>query len=536
MAHLSFSPPSGAGTFSPIAKAYDRDTKDGPVPVLTFLLGSHYNNKYNGEMNITATGNIINDSVIVSSGKLEIAGESADGTEVEKIASFNSFTYLYPGVRIVGHSEIEDANVGSGPVPVQRMEYVFEDLSTGDKLIIRLQGDNGEAHLILVEEVDGSETELVNQALTAAVTEVHWQLNFREDGLTKFWYKEPSGSKTRIFNGDVNADLAECKCSAKLVLDQQSTKTVKSDFMWMFYPNLFTTYDVSLANRILGRIKIYDDMNEGAEADWVEVFSGDHEFTGKRVVENGLCRLIFVSSPAVGMEVYGWNGSSYELTGTVIPVDDDGTASSTLHDVIFDIFNNEQCKIIAKYGIVEHIIDLHRGWPYARILSNTKKFKVNTSKERFALSVNSTSSELTNFNQATSDDTNQGNPLNFTSPTSTFTFTNDSNATTGLQLIDDNWFAYYDLAVNDVVGFTAVAKRPTGLVLTATSATELSNFIMTFDENALVAVGILSSQPNSKIGGIPKPFYVGSSDEYVKWRANEAIASYNQKLFLTKKR
>ncbi len=536
MGHLSLSPPVEAGTFAPIGKSFDRVSKDGSIPIITYLIGSHYNAKFNGEMSISATGNITNDSVVSNSGKLEIAGESSDGTEIEKLAAFNSFTFLYPGVKIAGHSEIEDDDVGSGPVPVQRMEYVFEDLATADKLIVRLQGDDGEAHLLLVEEVDGSETVLINQALTAGVKEVHWQLNYLDDGKTKFWYKEAAGSKTRIFNGDVSADLAECKCTAKLVLDQQATKTVKTDFILIFYPNVFITYDVSLTNRIKGRIKIFDDMNEASEADWEEVFAPDHEFTGERIIENGIVRLKIVTSGTVGVEVYGWNGSTYELTGKIIPIDDDGTDSAATNDVVIDIFNQEQCKFLVKYGLVEHKIDLHRGWTHARVFANSKKFKITTTKERFALSVDTPASQLQDFNQLKSDDTNRGNPLNLSPTNNPFTFTNDSDTDTGLLLLDDHWFAYYNLETNDVVGWVAITKRPTGLSVNATSSTELESITWTFDVDALVAVGVLDSQPNTKIADVPKPFHIGSTDEYVKWRADESIFSFNQRQFLTKKR
>jgi hypothetical protein len=42
----------------------------------------------------------------------------------------------------------------------------------------------------------------------------------------------------------------------------------------------------------VGECKVWDDMNEVLESDWVRVFNPDHVFTGKIVVENGLFRLI----------------------------------------------------------------------------------------------------------------------------------------------------------------------------------------------------------------------------------------------------
>ncbi len=52
MAHLSVSPPNNAGTFNPLAKTYDRSSKDGDIPVINFLIGSHYNARIGGETSI----------------------------------------------------------------------------------------------------------------------------------------------------------------------------------------------------------------------------------------------------------------------------------------------------------------------------------------------------------------------------------------------------------------------------------------------------------------------------------------------------
>jgi len=225
MAHISLSPPKNAKTFTPLTKAYDRTTKDGDVPVINFLLGSQYNAKIGGQMSITSVGNIAGGSTLKAvSGKLEILVESTDGTEVEKIGSFVSFMYFYPGVKIGGNSEIQDDDVGSGPVPVQRLRHLYEDLATEDQIIIDLQGGDGNAQLVLSERVDGVVTSLVTQEITIGVKIVSWELDFLEDGVTKFHFKEPSGTKTRIFNDTLKANIAEAKVSVKNILDNLSTK------------------------------------------------------------------------------------------------------------------------------------------------------------------------------------------------------------------------------------------------------------------------------------------------------------------------
>lgn len=41
-----------------------------------------------------------------------------------------------------------------------------------------------------------------------------------------------------------------------------------------------------------GEVKIWDEMGEALEADWIKVFSVDHEFIGKAVIQNSLYRII----------------------------------------------------------------------------------------------------------------------------------------------------------------------------------------------------------------------------------------------------
>lgn len=536
MGHISISPAKNANTFTPLTKAYDRTGKDGAIPQINYLIGSQYNIRIGGDISISATGNITNDTLKAVSGKLEIAGESVDGTEVEKIGSYISFMYFYPGLKIVGDSVIQDADVGSGPIPVQRISYIFEDLATTDQLIIDFQGGNGNAQLVLREKVAGVVATLVTQEITTAVINIKWELDFQEDGITKFYFKEPGGSRTRIFNGTLKAELGESKASVRLVLDQQATKTVKSDFMLIYYNNINLGYDVAIADRLQGRIKVFDQNNTEVEANWIEVFAGDHEFVGDRVIENGFVRIRFKTTPV--MELFGWNVASaaWELASKIIPISTQSDLATTLQDIIFKIYNDSNVKLNVKYGIVDHEVDIKRGQPYVRIVSNSKEFRIDTAARRFALSTDVVT-DIPDFNQTNTDDVNRGNPLNLSPTNNPFIFTNDSNINTGLLKLDDNWFAWYD--ENDssnMVGWLGTAKRPTGLKVTATSATALEKVEWSYDANAIVVVGMLEDDPTSVISGIPSPFVIGDLDTYVKWRANEGIYGFNQKGFLRRKR
>src|SRR3990172_12168308 len=124
MAHIVTSTPVGATNISPLAEAFTRSSKDGIIPVSMCLIGSHYNGKIDGEMNINQTGNITAHSAKAVSGKLEIALQSVDGSSVTKSAAFSAFMYFIPSLQIVGQIENQDASIGSG---TEKIAYIFED-------------------------------------------------------------------------------------------------------------------------------------------------------------------------------------------------------------------------------------------------------------------------------------------------------------------------------------------------------------------------------------------------------------------------
>src|SRR3990172_5145331 len=58
MAHIVTSTAVGETNISPLAEAFTRSSKDGIIPVSMCLIGSHYNGKIDGEMNLDQSGNI----------------------------------------------------------------------------------------------------------------------------------------------------------------------------------------------------------------------------------------------------------------------------------------------------------------------------------------------------------------------------------------------------------------------------------------------------------------------------------------------
>jgi hypothetical protein len=537
MAHLSLSPPSESDTFSPLAKAFDRATKDGNVPVINFLIGSHYNAALGNEMTFDSSGNIGGDTVVVNSGKLEIAGFSNDTTDVVKISSFTPFMYFYPGLKIVGHMELEDATLASGD---EKIRYEFQDLATLDKLQIDFEVGVSNPQVIFRETVNGVPSVLSTTAMSATTTEIYFELEFLDEGITKFHLidKTASGTKTRVYSGSLLANIAEAKVTCNLLTDQTTTKTVKSDFIWIFYPKIFVSYDVSLSTRLIGRVQVWDTITtaDTDETNWEEVFSADHEFKGDRVVENGIIRLWF--RPATpGMQVFGWDGTSWVLTSEVIPTTSQSDLATTLHDIIFERFNNTQVVMNVKYGILEHKINIRRGTPYVRVSATSNKFRVNTTKERVALSVETTASQIQDFNQLKTDDANRGNPLNLSPTVNPFIFTNDSNADTGLLLMDDNYMAWYDTAQpNETLGFIGFMERPIACTITATDATTLDNITWGFTNLFVGTIGVLSGATDVTVGGFLPVLAIGDDDAYVKYRANEGVFGFDQRMALRRKR
>jgi len=151
--------------------------------------------------------------------------------------------------------------------------------------------------------------------------------------------------------------------------------------------------------------------------------------------------------------------------------------------------------------------------PFARMKINSKEMTWASTKERFALSANTEATNLTKWNQAHSDDANRGNPLGtYQSATNPLVFTDDTNTDTGLQHIDDNWFAVYDLNADDMLGWIGSTFIPNALSVEATTTTALKEIKFGWRQHNIIAVGVLQSSPTDLFSGTPKPFFAGSSN------------------------
>ena len=57
-----------------------------------------------------------------------------------------------------------------------------------------------------------------------------------------------------------------------------------------------------------GEVKIWDEMNEASESDWVKVFLKEHVFTGDIVIQNSIYRIKF-DAVTEYMTIYRWNST-----------------------------------------------------------------------------------------------------------------------------------------------------------------------------------------------------------------------------------
>ncbi len=560
MTRISVAGPVGVSKFQPLGKVYNRTTKEGSVPVVTFLMGSQFNVNPNGIVDATTDGTYMTGNTLTtSSSKLNLAGKSTQSGQTGKnIASHTSFTYLYPKTKIVGHSELAISSSSLSPKPVHKIRYKFEDIATNDALMIdwELNVATGTSAILKLNQIkDGVESTLASYVADAGITEMNWELRYLEEGVTKLFYKTPSGARTRLFKAPTTADLAECKVSTEYWTSETTLRTVKSDYIFIWYPTVHVQYQGTLANQLLGNCKVFDTVGQEDETKWVRVYSGDHDFTGDRIIENGLLRMRVTSDPRVKFYGYNTTASTYQYVGALNPVSSQENFSTALQDVIFEQMTRSRMKFVVKFGIIDYVVDFHRGSPYARVRMNSKRVRFETNKARLALSSDYANNKLINWNQKTSDDTGKGNPLNLSATTfqscfqtnafqtsistgvNPYDFTNDTNTDTGIQNIDDNWYAVYNTnQAADTVGFVGVLKQPIALQVKATSATELAHLDFTFDKIISIGVGILEASTASTISDIPLAFHIGNKDSYVKWRANESVLSYGQRQFSRRKR
>ena len=110
-------------------------------------------------------------------------------------------------------------------------------------------------------------------------------------------------------------------------------------------------FDISEDDIDNGELKIWDEMNEVSESNWVKIFNPDHVFTGDIIIQNGLYRLWLDPSNNY-ITVYYWGGASYTKI--------DDFKSGTYSNINFNTINPDIVSVELDSGIT---IDMVRGHP-----------------------------------------------------------------------------------------------------------------------------------------------------------------------------
>ena len=118
----------------------------------------------------------------------------------------------------------------SGGTVIHSGTYVFEDLATQDKLTVEYAAGTSAPTISFKQTKDGAESTLASFTAGASDVNMNWEIRFLDEGVTKFYYKTASGTKTKLFAGDVTADLAECKVTYQYKTNESTARTIKSDF------------------------------------------------------------------------------------------------------------------------------------------------------------------------------------------------------------------------------------------------------------------------------------------------------------------
>ena len=381
-------------TFRPVTSSIVRTSKDGAVDVIIMLVGTDYNIKMDGILQEDATGDIepSTQDIDVNNGFLELKAEqkTAGITVANLIGTFSSFMYFYPGTIVKGHLKLDETSHAT-PVPELEAHYHFKDLLSKDELFFRLIRKENELTFEAVEIVDAVENIIFTVVLASMVDEYFFEFRFLKDGKSKLFridnWKTSTQTKVRVWIGSLKAKLGECNVSAHLHNIEETLHTMSSDFLFIDYPLVFLKYDRTDAQRLIGRIRMYDDLNDPVEANWREIRSRDYKFEGNRIIENGMIRIIIKTVDPV-IEIWGWNYEnalpSWELAMTFIPDTDADISSLKVQNLVFEYFSFEQLKCHVNFGTTIYSFIMSRGDPYITMLNTGKtKFKIQSAKDRF---------------------------------------------------------------------------------------------------------------------------------------------------------
>ncbi len=626
-------------TYRPVTSSIVRKSKDGNVDVIILLFGTHYRISMAGILQQDSSGDIEDATklIAVKNSFVELSAEQKVGgtTTAILIGSFSSFMYFYPEIRIRGHLKLP-ITTHAPVVPELEAHYHFKDLLSADELIFRLVLKENNLEFDVLEIVDGVENVLYNEILDSGIDEYFFEFAFLIDGKSKFYsfdnYATLTQTKVRKWIGNIKARLGECNVAIHHHNSEETLRIISSDFLFIDYPKIFIKLDRSTTDRFIGQVKMFDDLNDAVETNWKQIRSRDYKFTGNRIIENGMIRVI-LNTVNPNIEIFGWNFNaavpSWEKCMTMLVEADNGSKSLRIQNIVFEYFSRMQIKFEVNFGTSIYSIIMSRGDPYITILNKEKLiFKIKSGKNRFAgdfdnqhngytlkktdesgspltakatgtatctsvvaadtitingivyTAVTGVKPDNTKFSVDTGDnetatdladsikndvrvgidevdiDVNASVISNIVTITSKAGGVSGNNitlaqtggtialsgaaltggaATGGLGtetlstfLMSDNWFSVYNNdQANEVIGWISNIIKSSTIKIEDISSELVYTFTYPIKGN-IFALGVLPTFPNNLVGGVPFPFIVGTQDEYVKWRANEALLSFRE--------
>ena len=525
MTRLTFGVSGNPLTFRPVTSSITRTTDAGDINIIILLLGTDYNIKMTGILQHTTTGDIDDtyDDIKVEDGYLHIQAKRLTNQPetAENIGTFSSFMYFMPGFNVVGNLRLDESST-----PNSLTEYIggykFVDLLTKDEIRFEISRGIANNTVNFIERVSGVDTVIYTEELGVGIKEYDFKFQYLKQGKSIFKkienYKTETETATQVWKGDITAKVGECRVSTYCRNESTDSLDFSSDYMLINYPNISIRYDEVVENRFNGRIKMYDDNNLNDEESWTRIRSRDYSFTGNRVIQNGLIRII-IKSIKPEIDIYGWNLEleAWEKSHTMMVDSDAGDKSIAIQNISIEYFNSAQLRMVCSFGTSVYKLAITRGDPYVALNTITNsKLRIKSQANRMGADFKSGTTLAENYTLTKTG--TKGSPV-----------VRDASVETldDFTLLD-NYFGFYNNdSLNEICGFMANAVNPTEIEIKIIGDDIIYTFTYPMTGN-IFGLGVLESNPSNLSGTTPLPFVIGKQDKYIKWRANESLFVFKE--------
>ena len=528
--HYEISNNVDAQNVKPLSQLFTRTTEEGDIGIVCFLIGSEFNNDQSGEMIEFEKGNVIESIIEYISGKLYIYGKpEIDEEQIEVGTTHSTFTYLFPGTEIFGHMGLRNKSAVYNLLGQQYKQYgrtIFEDLNSGNQLIIELKiGEHGPV-LSFIEKID--DTEYVLGETILEDYDIFYDLKILDQGVTSFGYTIDQQQFTNVFKGDLNFHFSGCKISHTYYTDyNQNENYLTIDFIRIDYDTIFTSYKSDIDNKPKANTKMYDIVKKietvkGVDIETVtttQIRSKDHKVNGNIQIANGIIRSTFYDDKIV-IEGYDKNSTEedkWKNLGEVTPSNNSKEAT-TLIDYKIKTLSRANIIMELYYDTGIYNITLRKGMSWIKIKPDNKELIFNPEENEFAIS--SKDNKLVDYNiaHATTIPNNSSIVLNRLSE-------DDNN----LKYMNDNWLAFYGLPKTTEEGVplpsepcTFIASYYIPIELDLIKTETLDKVVTKWVEPNTYCIGFLPTETN--VAFLNNTNY----DKSVKWRANTCIFDFKQ--------